>query len=80
MITVSRIAVVVFGVALTVGAYSLSILARKRHHSPLTTPVLFSTAIIITVLLNAGTDFGSRQVDAAGTSNSTNVLLTRQKS
>jgi putative effector of murein hydrolase len=57
MITVSRIAVVVFGVALTVGAYSLSILARKRHPSPLTTPVLFSTAIVIAVLLGNG---GSR--------------------
>jgi predicted murein hydrolase (TIGR00659 family) len=43
-----------FGIALTTGAYALSLLARKHYPSPLTTPVLFSTAIIIAVLMAAG--------------------------
>jgi hypothetical protein len=37
MIAVSTIAVTGLGIALTVGAYSLSLSARKRHPSPLTT-------------------------------------------
>ena len=44
MVAVSAAAVTGFAIALTAGAYSLSLLARKRHPSPLTTPVLFSTA------------------------------------
>lgn len=40
-------------IGVTVGAYGLSLEARKRWASPLTTPVLFSTAAIIAVLLTA---------------------------
>jgi putative effector of murein hydrolase len=50
-------AVASFGVAVTVGAYVLSLLARKRYPSPLTTPVLFSTTIVIAVLLGSGISF-----------------------
>ena len=57
MIAISTITVTGFGIALTAGAYSLSLLARKRYPSPLTTPVLFSTAIIIAVLLATGISF-----------------------
>ncbi len=57
MIPISAIAVTGFGIALTAGAYSFSLLARKRYPSPLTTPVLFSTAIIIAVLLVTGISF-----------------------
>jgi len=46
-----------FGIAVTTGAYALSLLARKHYPSPLTTPVLFSTAIIIAVLMAAGIPF-----------------------
>ena len=61
MIAVSTMAVTGFGIALTAGAYSLSLLARKRYPSPLTTPVLFSTVIIITVLLATGISFADYQ-------------------
>ncbi len=44
-------AVTGFGIAVTVGAYTLSLRARKRYPSPLTTPVLFSTVIIIGYLV-----------------------------
>jgi predicted murein hydrolase (TIGR00659 family) len=57
MIAVSTFAVTGFGIALTAGAYSLSLLARKRYPSPLTTPVLFSTTIVITILLATGISF-----------------------
>ena len=57
MIAISAIAVTGFGIALTAGAYSLSLLTRKRYPSPLTTPVLFSTVIIIAVLLATGITF-----------------------
>ena len=40
-----------FAIVLTIGAYALSLWARRRYPSPLTTPVLFSTVIIIAVLL-----------------------------
>ena len=40
-----------FGIALTAGAYILSLLVRKRYPSPLTTPVLFSTTVVIAILL-----------------------------
>jgi putative effector of murein hydrolase len=36
---------------LTIGAYRLSISARKRWVSPLTTPVLFATTVIVAVML-----------------------------
>jgi len=36
---------------LTVGAYRLSISARKRWVNPLTTPVLFATTVIVAVML-----------------------------
>jgi hypothetical protein len=42
--------ITLFGIAVTTGAYALSLFARRRWPSPLTTPVLFSTAIAIAVL------------------------------
>jgi putative effector of murein hydrolase len=51
------VAVTSFSIAVTLGAYVLSLWARKRHPSPLTTPVLFSTVIIIAVLLASGISF-----------------------
>ena len=50
-------AVTGFGIVVTVGAYSLSLMARKRYPSPLTTPVLFSTVIIVAILLGTGVSF-----------------------
>ena len=50
-------AVTLFAIALTVTAYALSLQVRKRYPSPWTTPVFFSTAIIITVLLACGINF-----------------------
>jgi predicted murein hydrolase (TIGR00659 family) len=57
MTEVSTIAVTGFGIAVTIGAYLLSLLARRHYPSPMTTPVLFSTIIIISVLLTAGISF-----------------------
>src|SRR5580700_5326516 len=62
MSAVSAIAVTGFGLVLTAGAYSLSLLARKSRPSPLTTPVLFSTVVIITVLLTTGVSFTDYKV------------------
>jgi predicted murein hydrolase (TIGR00659 family) len=53
--------VTAIGIAVTLGAYALSLLARRRYPSPLTTPVLFSTIIIIPVLLAAGISFNEYQ-------------------
>ena len=61
MITVSTMAVTGLGIALTVAAYALSLSARKRHPSPLTTPVVFSTPIVIAVLLATGISFADYQ-------------------
>ena len=61
MITVSTMAVTGLGIALTVGAYALSLSARKRYPSPLTTPVVFSTPIVIAVLLATGISFADYQ-------------------
>ena len=57
MITITIVAVTSFSVTMTVGAYTLSLWARKRYPSPLTTPVLFSTVIVIAILLGAGISF-----------------------
>jgi putative effector of murein hydrolase len=57
MTGITPIAVTVFGIALTIGAYVVSLLARRAYPSPLTTPVLFSTAIVIAVLLASGFTF-----------------------
>ena len=46
-----------FGISLTAGAYALSLRARRYYASPFTTPVLFSTVIVIAVLLAAGLSF-----------------------
>jgi predicted murein hydrolase (TIGR00659 family) len=46
-----------FGIAVTLGAYALSLVARQHYASPFTTPVLFSTTLVITVLLTAGVSF-----------------------
>jgi predicted murein hydrolase (TIGR00659 family) len=53
----SAIIVTGFAIAVTIGAYALSLAARRRYPSPLTTPVLFSTVIVIAVLLMAGVSF-----------------------
>ena len=57
MAELSAIAVTAFAIAVTVGAYALSLFARRKYPSPLTTPVLFSTAIVIVVLLASGISF-----------------------
>jgi putative effector of murein hydrolase len=57
MMELSAIAVTVFAITVTVGAYALSLLARRKYPSPFTTPVLFSTAIVIAVLLTCGVSF-----------------------
>jgi putative effector of murein hydrolase len=43
-----------FSVGVTVGAYLLSRLVARRYPSPLTTPVFFSTALIILILSPSG--------------------------
>ena len=57
MIALSTIVVTGFAIAVTTGAYAFSLVARRRYPSPLTTPVLFSTVIIIAVLLASGISF-----------------------
>jgi putative effector of murein hydrolase len=57
MSTISTVTATVLGIAATVGAYVLSLHARKHYPSPLTTPVLFSTAIVIAILLATGVSF-----------------------
>jgi predicted murein hydrolase (TIGR00659 family) len=55
--TVSLIALVGLGMMLTGVTYLVSLAARKHYPSPWTTPVLFSTTIIIAVLLLTGLSF-----------------------
>jgi putative effector of murein hydrolase len=43
-----------FCIGLTVGAYTLSRVVARRYPSPLTTPVFFSTVLIILVLIPTG--------------------------
>jgi putative effector of murein hydrolase len=47
-----------FSIAVTLGAYALSRVVARRYPSPFTTPVFFSTALIIAVLLSAGVRVG----------------------
>jgi putative effector of murein hydrolase len=54
MSPVLTVAAGAFGISLTAGAYALSLRARRYYASPFTTPVLFSTVIVIAVLLAAG--------------------------
>jgi len=61
MISLSTAAVTAFGIAITIGAYAASLSARRCYPSPLTTPVLFSTVIIISVLLATGLSFSDYQ-------------------
>jgi putative effector of murein hydrolase len=49
-----RLPLVVFGVVVTLGAYVLSRMIGKRYPSPFTTPVFFSTPIVIATLLATG--------------------------
>ncbi|MCT8136804.1 LrgB family protein [Anaerobacillus sp. CMMVII] len=51
------ILVTLLSIAITVGAYLLSKVVGKRYPSPFTTPVFFSTAIIIVFLLTFGYSF-----------------------
>lgn len=53
----STATVTAFGLLTTAGAYAASIALRKRYASPFTTPVLFSTIVVIGVLLAAGVSF-----------------------
>ncbi|HKZ03880.1 MAG TPA: LrgB family protein [Methylomirabilota bacterium] len=46
--------VTLFSLSVTVAAYALSRLAARRYPSPLTTPVFFSTALILLVLVSSG--------------------------
>jgi len=46
-----------FFIAITAAAYCLSLVVRKRHSSPLTTPVLFSTVIVIGLLFLMGSSY-----------------------
>jgi putative effector of murein hydrolase len=48
---------ILFGIGLTVGAYLLSRALAKRHASPFTTPVVFSTTVVILVLQMLGMRF-----------------------
>jgi putative effector of murein hydrolase len=50
-----KLPLIVFGVGVTLGAYALSRLVAKRHPSPFTTPVFFSTPLVILTLLATGT-------------------------
>lgn len=52
-----------FSLALTVAAYLLSRAVARRYPSPLTTPVFFSTAVVIAVL--AGTGVGLADYEPA---------------
>lgn len=49
--------VTLLSIAMTVGAYLLSKVVGKRYPSPFTTPVFFSTALIIILLLTFGFTF-----------------------
>lgn len=53
--------ILLFCVVLTACAYALSRKLAKRHPSPLTTPVFFSTLLIIVVLYLAGLDYRDYQ-------------------
>jgi len=46
-----RLPLIIFGVAVTLAAYVLSRVVAKRHPSPFTTPVFFSTPLVILALL-----------------------------
>jgi predicted murein hydrolase (TIGR00659 family) len=48
----SVLVVTLLSIVVTVGAYMLSKIVGKRYPSPLTTPVFFSTALIIIILLS----------------------------
>jgi putative effector of murein hydrolase len=53
-VTAHSLGIPAFCVAVTVGAYLLSRLLARRYPSPLTTPVFFSTILIIAVLAPSG--------------------------
>lgn len=50
-----------FGIGLTVITYILSRALAKRYASPFTTPVFFSTTLVILVLLVLGMRFADYQ-------------------
>lgn len=51
------VVVTLLSIVITVGAYLLSKVVGKRYPSPFTTPVFFSTTVIILVLLSFGWTF-----------------------
>ena len=50
-----------YGVLLTVAAYALSRALTVRYPSPFTTPVFFSTALIVLILVASGTPYSDYQ-------------------
>jgi len=46
-----KLLLIIFGVGVTLGAYALSRMVAKRHPFPFTTPVFFSTPLVILTLL-----------------------------
>ncbi len=51
------LAPILAGVLLTIGAYALSRLVNRRRPSPFTTPVFFSTTLIVLILLAGGRSY-----------------------
>lgn len=54
--------VTLLSIAITIGAYIISRIVGRRYPSPFTTPVFFSTALIIMFLLSFGLTFDDYQV------------------
>lgn len=57
MTVLATAALAAFGVGATGAAYAGSIVLRRYYASPFTTPVLFSTVVVIAVLLATGVSF-----------------------
>lgn len=52
-----KLLITLLSIAITVGAYYSSKVVSKKYPSPFTTPVFFSTAVIIIILVLLGIDF-----------------------
>jgi predicted murein hydrolase (TIGR00659 family) len=52
-----KLVILLFGILITVCAYLLSRIVGKKYPSPFTTPVFFSTTVIITILLLVDIDY-----------------------
>jgi putative effector of murein hydrolase len=62
-----------YGIGVTVGAYALSRVFAKRFPSPFTTPVFFSTTLIVLVLLASRMDFEDYRLGGQTVSNCTQI-------